>query len=100
MLALYFTQNPALEKILGLHYRGFQIVALVFTRPCKPRRSKKMAISPWVEKVGLEREESRDANRAPICCWCGRLPPRPQSRGRSLPASRMLGLGGKSLLFL
>ena len=58
-MPVYFTQNPALEKILGLHYRGFEIVSVVFTRPCKPRPSKKWQLARWVEKVGLTGIDSR-----------------------------------------
>jgi hypothetical protein len=53
MMPLYFTQNPALEKILGLHYRGFEILALVFTRSYEPRPFKISHFDRWVEKGGL-----------------------------------------------
>jgi hypothetical protein len=53
MMPVHFTPNPALEKILGLHYRGFEIVSLVFTRPCKPQPLENFHFCRWVEKGGL-----------------------------------------------
>jgi hypothetical protein len=53
MMAMHCTRKLALEKILGLHYRGFEILTLVFTRPCELSPSKNWQFSRWVEKVRL-----------------------------------------------
>jgi hypothetical protein len=55
MMAMHCTQKSPLEKILGLHYRGFEILTLVFTRPCDMLPSKNWQFSRSVEKVRLEK---------------------------------------------
>src|SRR5438132_10279538 len=54
MMAMHCTRKLALEKILGLHYRGFEILSRVFTRPCEISPSKNSHFSTRVEKVRLE----------------------------------------------
>src|SRR5438105_9336984 len=53
MMAMHCTRKLALEKILGLHYRGFEILSRVFTRPCEISPSKNSHFSTRVEKVRL-----------------------------------------------
>jgi len=55
-MALHCTQKLALEKILGLHYRGFEILSGVFTQGCEISPSKNSQSSMWVEKVPLGRD--------------------------------------------
>jgi len=50
---MHCTQKLKLEKILGLHYRGFEILTLVFTQACELAPSKNWQFSRWVEKVRL-----------------------------------------------
>src|SRR2546427_12098608 len=54
MMAMHCTRKLALEKILGLHYRGFEILSRVFTRPCEISPSKNSHFSTRVEKVRLD----------------------------------------------
>src|SRR5439155_22969111 len=54
MMAMHCTRKLALEKILGLHYRGFEILSRVFTRPCEISPSKNSHFSTRVEKVRLK----------------------------------------------
>jgi len=56
-MAMHCTQKLPFEKILGLHYRGFEILALVFTQACELSSSKNWRFSRWVEKVRLGRKD-------------------------------------------
>src|SRR5437867_1874797 len=62
MMAMHCTRKLALEKILGLHYRGFEILSRVFTRPCEISPSKNSHFSTRVEKVRLASKLGYRAN--------------------------------------
>jgi len=64
-MAMHCTQKLPFEKILGLHYRGFEILALVFTQACELSSSKNWRFSRWVEKVRLGLTPKFLARRAP-----------------------------------
>jgi hypothetical protein len=42
---MHCTQKLTLEKILGLHYRGFEILSLVITQGCAMASSKNLPFS-------------------------------------------------------
>ena len=58
-MAMHCTQKLAREKILGLHYRGFEILTAVFTRACELSPSKNWQPSGRVEKVRLTSIDKR-----------------------------------------
>ena len=62
-MAMHCTRKLALEKILGLHYRGFEILSRVFTRPCEISPSKNSHFSTRVEKVRLDPKDIEPAFR-------------------------------------
>jgi hypothetical protein len=69
-MAMHCTQKLALEKILGLHYRGFEILTPVFTQPCELAPSKNWQFSRSVVKVRLSMENGDFAELATGSCDC------------------------------
>jgi hypothetical protein len=55
---MHFTQNPPLEKILGLHYSHFQTLSPCFYAPFPSPHHQKKSLLMRVEKVGLEQCDS------------------------------------------
>jgi hypothetical protein len=59
MLVMHCTQISALEKILGLHYRRFEILSVVFTQGWQISPPKNSHFSTRVEKVRLAKGGAR-----------------------------------------